>query len=299
MKDTVIICCLVTALLGCDFSHRDVEHVSVKGSDTEVNLVLAMAERFMEQDPGVSIAVTGGGSGAGLSALINAKTDLANSSRPMKPAEIQLARERSVDPEALPFAIDALVLIVHESQPVDTLSLEQLADIYRGECLNWEEVGGEDLPVSLYGRQSNSGTFIYFRDRVVRSEYAGSVKQMNGTAQIVEAIRTDPAGIGYVGLGYVLDKEGHSPEGIKILSVAGPDGVAVSPVSEENIRTGAYPILRPLYQYTNGVPDGKLREFLEYVWSEEGQRLVEENGYYSLPPAMLAQNHQLVKTDKL
>ena len=299
MKYPIFICGFILCFGSCDFSHRNVEHVSVKGSDTEVNLVLAMAERFMELDPEISIAVTGGGSGAGISALINDKTDIANSSRPMKAAEIRLAEERSIDPRALAFAIDALVLIVHESQKVEALSLDQLAQIYRGEVDNWREVGGEDVPVSLYGRQSNSGTFIYFRDEVVRAEYSGAVKQMNGTAQIVEAIRTDPAGIGYVGLGYVLDQEGKSPSGLKILSISGPDGVVVSPAREENIRSGVYPILRPLYQYTNGIPEGKLRTFLEFIWSLEGQRLVEENGYYSLPTNMLEENYLLIKDSEI
>ena len=169
---------------------RGIDKISVKGSDTEVNLVLELAEAFMEKEAGVSISVTGGGSGMGIAALINGKTDIANSSRPVKAEENALMKERQIDPQSVIFAIDALALILHPENSIDSLSLDQIGAIYRGELSHWSELGGEDIEISLYGRQSNSGTFVYFRENILRAEYHPSLKQMNGTAQIIEAVKT-------------------------------------------------------------------------------------------------------------
>ena len=147
----------------CSLRPEGVENVLIKGSDTEVNLALALAERYMELDSLISIAVTGGGSGMGIAAMINGKTDIANASRPMKTEEIQMAVERGIHPTALVFAVDALALIVHPGLPIDSLKLQDIGAIYDGTITNWSELGGPNLEISLYGRQSNSGTFVYFK----------------------------------------------------------------------------------------------------------------------------------------
>lgn len=284
---------LILFLAGLSCGRPGVETVTVKGSDSEVNLVLELAEIFMEKDPDISISVTGGGSGAGIAALINRKTDIANSSRPMKEDEIQMARDRQVTPNAIIFAIDALTVIAHPSLGMDSINLETLGKIYRGEIVNWSEFGGPDKPITLYGRQSNSGTFVFFRDRIVKGEYSQNVRQMNGTAQIIESVKQDPTGIGYVGVGYVVERDGSVMEGINVLAVKETaESTAILPLKIEDITSGRYPIARPLFQYVNGVPGNKLRDFLRYELSEEGQSIVIENGFFPVSEEHRKHNQQ-------
>ncbi len=262
---------------------RGVEKVSIKGSDTEVNLVLQLAETYMSRDPDISIAVTGGGSGSGIAALLNRKTDIANSSRPFKQAEVQLASDRKVASKSIIFAVDALVLVTHPQVGIDSLTLSQIGAIFRGDVLNWSELGGADKPISLYGRQSNSGTFVYFRENILKGEYASSIKQMNGTAQIIESVKTDPAGIGYVGIGYVVDESGKKMEGIHIVQVKpSENSPAVNPADKQQIIEGTYPITRPLFQYIQNDPSAKLIDFVLFELSEEGQEIVQHSGYFPI-----------------
>ena len=276
-----LLICFVLAVPGCTKKDASVNALQIKGSDTEVNLVQKLAEVFMKKFPEAAIAVTGGGSGTGIAALINGQTDIANSSRPFSTEEVKRAEDRGINPVAVVFAVDALALIVREDLPVDSLTIDDLAALFKGGITNWNEVGGPDAPVSLYGRQSNSGTFMYFRETVLKSNYARSMKRMNGTAQIVEAVRQDRGGIGYVGVGYVVDRQKQVTPGIKIMGLRKDrDTPAVSPLSLENVQSGLYPVSRPLYQYTNGVPRDKLLEFLQFELDPEGQAMVASEGYY-------------------
>lgn len=290
---SILVLLAVLGLSACG-GPKDVENILIKGSDTEVNLALTLAETYMAKDPKISVAVTGGGSGAGIAALINGKTEIANSSREMKEEEILLAQERGVNPLAIVFAVDALALVVNENlSGVEQLNIDQLGKIFRGDVSNWKEVGGPDMPISLYGRQSNSGTYVYFRDNILKADYAQSLKQMNGTAQIVEGIKSDPAGIGYVGVGYVVNEKGEIIDGVKVLSIQeSASAQAFSPANSENIISGNYPIVRPLFQYTNGKPSGELRNFMLYVLSDEGQSIVKEAGFYPVSKKYWAQNEK-------
>lgn len=277
----------------CNPKHGHVENLLIKGSDTEVNLALTLAETYMMEDPDISIAITGGGSGAGIAALINGKTSIANSSRTMKAEELTMANERGIRPLATILGIDAIAIIVHKDCPIKEISKHQLAAIYSGRLNNWKYLGGSDDEISLYGRQSNSGTFVYFRDSIVQAEYASNVKQMNGTAQIVEAIKNDRNGIGYVGVGYIQENKNQINQGFKVLAVKAIDqSPAYLPTLASNIENGNYPITRPLFQYTNGHPKGKLRQFLSYCLSAEGQALVKESGYFPVTKAYWKQNEQ-------
>jgi phosphate transport system substrate-binding protein len=279
---TILFICFCSVSSGCTKKDSSGNAVQIKGSDTEVNLVQKLAEVFMKESPETAIAVTGGGSGTGIAALINGQTDIANSSRPFSEDEMKRAGDRGIDPVAVVFAVDALALIVHEDLPVDSLTIEDLAELFKGGIANWSAVGGgPDAPVSLYGRQSNSGTFMYFRETVLKGNYARSMKRMNGTAQIVEAVRQDRGGIGYVGVGYVMDQQKRIVPGIKILSLRKDRGAqAVSPLSPGNVQSGLYPVSRPLYQYTNGLPRDRLLDFLRFELSPEGQAMVALEGYY-------------------
>lgn len=257
--------------------------IQVKGSDTEVNVVQRLAENFMKKNPAYSIAVTGGGSGVGIAAIINKTTDLANASRPMKKNEIDNAKANGVDPIAVVFAVDGLSVIINPKNTVKSLTVDQIGQIYRGELTNWKQAGGPDLPITLYGRQPNSGTFVFFREAVVRGDYSGKMNQMNGNAQILEAVKKDAGGIGYVGIGYVVNEEGKVVPGIHVLNVARDSrSQAFSPLKLENILKGSYPISRPLYQYFDGHNRAKVEAFIKYELSPEGVAIIHKDGFYPL-----------------
>lgn len=257
--------------------------IQIAGSDSEVNMVQSLAELYMQKHPDQSIAVTGGGSGTGIAALINNQIDIANSSRAMSETEINQARSQGVEPIAIPFAIDGIALIVNQALPLTQLTLEQISKIYKGEISNWSELGGPDQPITVYGRQSNSGTFVFFREFVVKGDYTNLKRNMNGTAQIVEAVRNDISGIGYVGVGYIADKSGNAAKGLTVLNVAADtDSEAYSPLVMENVTSGRYPISRPLYQFTNGMPTGRILDFIRFELSEEGQQSVVNSGFYPI-----------------
>jgi len=280
---------LLFLFAGC--ARRNVETITIKGSDTEVNLVLQLAEAYMETDPDVSINVTGGGSGVGVAGLMNGRIDVANSSRALNEHELAMATDRKLTLEPFVFAADVLAIICHPSISIDSLSLLQLGKIFSGETLQWQQLGVTGDAISLYGRQSNSGTFMYFRERVLGKDYAASVKQMNGNAQILEAVKADPNAIGYIGIGYLSDEKGVLRSGIKVISLAEESGnPAVSPLDSMAIKSGLYPLTRPLFQYTNGMPTGKIKSFYAFEKSAAGQQIIIKNG--CLPPseAMLQLN---------
>ena len=255
--------------------------IQVKGSDSEVNLVQRLAEVFMKKNPGVNIAVTGGGSGTGIAALINKQTDIANSSRELSSKEEESAKQAGVNPFRIVVATDGLSAIVHPENPVKKLTLEQLGKIFKGEITNWRDVGGKNAKISLYGRQSNSGTFVFFREFVVKADYSPHMKSMNGNAQIAEGIKKDKDGIGYVAVGYVVNGKGEVTPGVKLLDISkDAQSVAYSPASMENVMSGRYPISRPLNHYTNGKPTGKLLDFIQFEISEEGQKIVQQEGFF-------------------
>ena len=276
---------------GC--GSRDVKSIVIRGSDTEVNLVLRLAETYMQKDPDISIAVTGGGSGVGIASLINKRTDIANSSRAFSEDELQLAEERGVDVRPIVFAMDALCFIVNEELPLDELTLDQVRAIYTGKVKSWREYCDYEGSISLYGRQGNSGTFIYIQQEILKQDYSFEMKQMNGNSQIIEGIRNDKTGIGYVGIGYVVDHKGEEMKGIKVLAIKG-DGqeYAVDPSQPANIISGNYQVVRPLYQYIDGKPDKKLLDFLDYELSAEGEKIIIENGYYPTSQKIRMENEK-------
>jgi phosphate transport system substrate-binding protein len=267
------------ALIGSEAHGQNM--IQVKGSDSEVNLVQRLAEVFMQKNPGVNIAVTGGGSGTGIAALINKQTDIANSSREIQPKEEEAAKSAGVHPFRIVIATDAISIITHPSNRVSKLTLEQIGKIFKGEITNWKEVGGKDAKISLYGRQSNSGTFVFLRDFVLKGDYSPNMKAMNGNAQTVEAVKRDTEGIGYVAVGYVVSEKGEVMAGIKIIDIA-KDGksAAYTPAKMETVMSLKYPITRPLNHYTNGKPTGGVLDFLRFETSDEGQKIVRKEGFF-------------------
>ncbi|MBU1206694.1 MAG: phosphate ABC transporter substrate-binding protein [Proteobacteria bacterium] len=254
--------------------------IQVKGSDSEVNLVQRLAEVFMQKNPGAKLAVTGGGSGTGIAALINKTTDIANSSRELNAKEEEMAKKVGVIPWRIVFATDGISVIVHPANPISMLTMDQLGKIFKGQITDWKEVGGEAAKISLYGRQSNSGTYVFFRELLLKGDYSPHMKSMNGNAQIVEAVKLDKASIGYVAVGYVVNEREEVVPGVKVVKVTKDErSEGYDPVKMENILSGKYPISRPLNQYLNGKPSGKLMEFIKFELSIEGQEIVRQQGF--------------------
>ncbi len=266
--------------------------VTVKGSDTMVILGQRFAEVYMQKHPGTMIQVTGGGSGTGIAALINGTTDIAQSSRPIKPEEAEQIRRRfGVEVIETPVALDGLAVYVHPSNPVSELSLSQLKAIYTGQITRWKEVGGPDEPIVLYSRENNSGTYVYFKEHVLENaDFSPRTQTLPGTAAVVNAVAKDPKSIGYGGIAYGT--------GIKVLRIKKD---ATSPGVEptmENVASGRYPISRALYFYTVGKPSNPVaRDFIRWVLSSEGQAVVEGVGYYPLPEAQRREVARRWETD--
>lgn len=262
------------------------KNITVKGSDTMVVLGQKWAEVYMQQNPGVTIQVTGGGSGVGIAALMNGTTDLANASRLIKGSEIEKAQKAGYYPEEIKVAMDSLAAVVNSENPVKELSMKQMMGIYTGRINNWNEVGGPDKEILRYCRESSSGTYVFFKEHVLKNQdYAADCQTMPGTSAVANAVSKDPAGIGYGGAAYYLKQ----PQ-IKILSVKKDDkSEAVNPVKADGTLdyeaawTGRYPVARYLYMYAGFKPRGDVKAYIEWIKGPEGQKIVEEIGYVPLP----------------
>jgi len=274
--------CQARSQVGADSAlpRGDVTVIQNKGSDTLVNLALAWAEAYAKRRTDVRVSVTGGGSGTGIAALINRTVDIANASRSMKQEEIDAARRNGVEPHEFTVARDAIAVVVHPSNPVEGLALAQISAIYTGQIRNWREVGGKDLPIVLLSRESNSGTYVYFLEQVVREGrdsdllFSADTLLMPSSEGISTEVRQNPNAIGYDGLGYVTPDQ-------KVVAVGTrPGGDYVLP-SVATVNDGTYPISRPLYMYTLGEPDASVREYLNWILSE-GQKNVLTLGFVPL-----------------
>ncbi len=254
-----------------------------KGSDTLVNVALAWAEAYRDVKPEVSIAVTGGGSGTGIAALINNTVDIANASREMSEDEKEAALENGIEPVEHVVAIDALAIITNLNNPVSQLTIQQLSDMYTGRIDNWKEVGGNDAPIILLSRESNSGTHVYFLEEVVRRGsdentdiFARNTLLMPSSVGITSEVRRNPNAIGYDGLGYV------DPEHEKIIAVAADSGSEYVLPTVQSASEGTYPLARNLFMYTAGEPGGNLADYLAWILGADGQEIVADLGFVPL-----------------
>jgi phosphate transport system substrate-binding protein len=247
--------------------------ITVKGSDTMVILAQKWAELYMKTNPSASIQVTGGGSGIGITALINGTTDICNASRPMKQTEIEKlkARYNTLGVE-IPCARDGVTIFLNESNKVNELTLKQLSDIYTGKIRNWKDVGGNDAEIRLYGRENSSGTYTYFHDEVVKEDYAANTQSLPGTAAVVNAVKKDVNAIGYGGAAYAV--------GVKNAKVKKDASSTAYLPSAETIGKGQYPITRYLYMYLRNRPTGETKKYIDWILSPEGQMVVTEVGYF-------------------
>jgi len=246
-------------------------NIVIKGSTTVLPIAQKVAEVYMNANPGVRISISGGGSGNGMKALIDGSTDIADSSRFIKVKEVKLAVEKGRYPVPFAVAYDCIVPVVHPSNSMTNLTLDQLKAIYKGEIKNWKDVGGPDRKIVAVSRDTSSGTYEVWEGKVMKKEriYPGALLQASNGA-VVQAVSKNKNAIGYIGLGY-LDAS------VKALTVNGITG------SAETTLNGTYPISRPLYMFTTGWPKGDTLNFINFVMHpQKGQKYVAEAGYVPL-----------------
>lgn len=261
------------------FACSDNSSVKMKGSDTEVNLAVNLAEQYTKVNSDFSIAISGGGSGLGITSLLNGQADIANSSRPLSDKEIEQFKKANIEVKTVVFAEDATAFIVHKDLPLEEIDLETLGKILNGDIKNWSEITDIDLPINIYGRQSSSGTHSFVKKKL-KIEFSNAAKEMTGNAQILEGVKADKSGIGYVGAGYV-SHEINSNALIKILKIKEkPDAVAYSPIDTETINNSLYFFQRPLYQFVLAESWHKVKPFIDFEKSAQGKKMIEEHGYY-------------------
>lgn len=248
--------------------------IQVKGSDTMVNLAQAWAEKYMQDNSGNFVAVTGGGSGTGLSSMISGTCDIAMSSRNIKEKEISLAKQKGINPNEIKAGLDGLAVVVNTSNPVGKLTSEQLAGIFTGKITNWKELGGKDQKIVILSREVNSGTHVYFKEHVLRKndpnakdEFASGALMLPSSQAIADEVAGNPSAIGYYGMGYISSKQ-------KAVAIAKDSKSEYIEPKIENVISGKYPISRPLFLYTNGQPQGVVKKFVDFALSKEGQEIV-------------------------
>jgi len=246
------------------------KEITIKGSTTVLPIAQIAAEVYMDRNPDVDISVQGGGSGVGIASLIDKTTDIANSSRKIKNKEVEKAKSIGVDPFETVVAMDGIAVIVHPSNIKNYLTKQQIKDIYTGKTSNWSQIGGKDMRIVIISRDTSSGTFEAFENLAIDKERVRPDALTTASNQaVVQTVGQTPGAIGYAGLGYLSRK-------VKTVSV---DGVKCT---RETIVDGSYPLARPLYMYTNNAPAGEIKAFIDFVLSEEGQRLVEEEGFVGI-----------------
>ncbi|MFA4857776.1 MAG: phosphate ABC transporter substrate-binding protein [Candidatus Margulisiibacteriota bacterium] len=268
-----ILIALVCLIPACSRSHKALQ---IKGSDTMVNLAQVWAEEFMKKYPAASMAVTGGGSGTGIAALISQATDIAMTSRDMSKKEIEAAQSYGVSPQEYRVAQDGIAVVVSKKNPISQLTLQQLSAIFTGEYKNWKELGGQNARMVALSRDRNSGTHVFFLEKVVKlgdkksvKEFGSAVLMMPSNQAIVEEVSGNPSAVGYIGLGYLTNK-------LKVVAVAKDEYSRFIVPTNLTVADGTYPIARPLNFYTDGVPSGEVKTFLDFVLSPAGQKIVLE-----------------------
>ena len=283
---------LSSLLVSCKISDRNIKNtILIKGSDTMVNLTQRWAELFMVNYPDISVQVTGGGSGTGIASLLNGTSNIANLSRELKEKEIEKAKSLNIFPKRFEVALDGIAVIVNPENPVNSLSLEEVKKIYSGKIKNWKEVGGLDNEIILYGRENSSGTYEYFRESVLGRDdkgfsidFAVRTQVLQGTAALGEAVSKDVKGIGYGGVGYFASRKD-----LKVIQIESEQNsetkfspVLNGEVNYEIIWNGNYPLSRYLYCYTNGMPTNEIKKFIDFIISEDGQKIVKDMKYIPL-----------------
>lgn len=248
----------------------------INGSDTVLPLSQQAAESFMKENPSQSITVTGGGSGVGLSSLLSGTTDIAQTSRRIKFDEKQKLQELGKTVKEIIIAYDALAIVVHPENKVTNMTREQLEKIFTGKITNWKEVGGDDMRIVPYSRETSSGTYEFFMESVLKNKnYVNGIMSMPATGAIVQSVSQTKGAIGYIGLAYL-------GKNVKAIHVSYDEGKTFVEPSEVNAKNETYPIVRPLYYYYEVKSETKVTSFIDYVLSPKGQKIVSEVGFITI-----------------
>lgn len=269
---------VLLTLIGCN---KGKESLKIKGSDTEVNLVANLAEAYAKTNQHSFLSISGGGSGLGIASLLNGQTDIANSSRELNNEERNMFRQRKIELDTFVFADDAIAFVVNASLPLDSLNTKQLSALLDGSISGWDQLASVPLPVTIYGRQSNSGTYDFVK-HILGIRFSLSAREMNGNAQILEAIKADPSGIGYVGAGYVMKDDGSAMDQIKVLKISHGGNRAYSPLDSVAVFTHKYYFRRHLYQFIRKGASEEVQHFLAFERSDEGAKMIRKAGYYPI-----------------
>ncbi|HXA02242.1 MAG TPA: phosphate ABC transporter substrate-binding protein [Cytophagaceae bacterium] len=269
---------------GCQASSKEnlqIEQITIKGSETMYPLSKELALEFENENKHYKINVTGGGSETGISALKQKKTDIAMSSRSLKLGEKLYFQEDHFQYHEKIIAYDALAVICNNKNILNELTIEQIRQIYTGKIKNWKEIGGEDLPVILYSREPSSGTYDFFNEFVLNNERLDSnVIKVPNTEELSKKINQNKGAIGYIGLG-------HLNKSVKAMSVSSDGGTSYTEPSQSSVQNRKYPVIRPLYFYYLSENELKLKAFINYVLSEEGQNVVLRLNYVPLKNYMI------------
>ena len=279
-KSMPLLAALLATLVGSVDARTVIQN---KGSDTLVNVAQAWAEAYQTVNPDVAVAVSGGGSGTGIAAMINGTVDIANASRKMKDKEKKMAKERGQDPVEHIVGYDALAVFMHQDNPADSMTIEQLADIYgrKGKARKWSDLGitvpGCKDKIVVVSRQNNSGTYAYFKKAVLgKDKFKNGTLDMHGSKDVVDLVEKTPCAIGYSGLAYATE---HTK-----MACISKDGQPCVLPSVQTAGDGSYPIARPLMMYTNGQPAGDIKAYMDWLMSDEGQCIILKKGYAPVRP---------------
>ncbi len=276
----IIVSALLSTALTAAVSVQARTVIQNKGSDTLVNVAQAWAEEYQNVSADVAVAVSGGGSGTGIAAMINGTVDIANASRKMKDKELKLAQDRGQNPVEHVVGYDALAVYLHQDNPMKELSISQLKDIYgrEGKAKNWSDLGVtvpgcKNNEIVVVSRQNNSGTYVYFQKAVLgkKGKYRSGTLDMHGSKDVVDLVEKTPCAIGYSGLAYVTDH-------VQMACISKDGNACVNP-SVATAVDKSYPIARPLFMYTNGEPQGEIKKYMDWIMSDTGQCIIEKKGY--------------------
>lgn len=264
-----------TGSTGSQEPGREAFTLDIRGSDTMVNVGAALAEAYMSENSHAELVVQGGGSGTGIAALLNQNAHIAQSSRAIRPSEMEEGRNKGLEIKEIIIGRDAVVVCVHPDNPLEEISLEDLGRIYRGEVGNWSQLGGQDAQIVVLSRDTSSGTHVFFKEAVVEldgahsgAEYGDDTMMVPSTSFIADEVARNPNAIGYIGLGYLDERT-------KALGLVGPEGSVVFP-DKPHPDGLSYPLARPLYFYLAGEPEGGLADYIEFVLGPAGQQVVRD-----------------------
>lgn len=290
LKTSITLGLLLSLGISCQRTKESKEHhysnmtnsITITGSDTEYQMVKALAEEYMLLNPYITIKVEGGGSNKGVHAFLNHETDICNSSHIMKEKEHQLAEANNINPNAIIFSVDAVAMITNYRLCIDSLSTKQIADIFSGRITRWKELGGPDVPINIYGRNKSSGTYDYINEKFMKGKKSSNIIELNTNEDIVERVKQDIGGIGYVGAGFLMDEKGKPNGQIWAMQIYLENHRAFSPYETEAVKNGDYVLTRPLYQYVNGVPESTIQDFILFELTRKGQEIVQRFGFYPI-----------------